>query len=112
MADDQQVEESIGFANSLGIRVMLSEFSPIPGTADGELCAHRVNLNEPLCHNKTAYTIQSLGAATANRLKQLARELNKSFNSLHHKDEVKIETRAGFPRNLSRHHASRQGTFS
>ena len=112
MADDQQVEKSIGFTNSLGIRVMLSEFSPIPGTADGELCAHRVNLNEPLCHNKTAYTIQSLGAATANRLKHLARELNKSFNSLHHKDEVKIETRAGFPRNLSRHHASRQGTFS
>ena len=37
-ADQQNVEESMRFANSLGIRVMLSEFSPIPGTPDGELC--------------------------------------------------------------------------
>ena len=112
MADDQQVEESIGFANSLGIRVMLSEFSPIPGTPDGELCRLRVNLDEPLCHNRTAYTIQSLGDEATNRLKHLARQLNKSFNNLHNKDEVKMECQAGFQGKSTQHHASRQGTFS
>jgi len=112
MANDQQVEESIGFANRLGIRVMLSEFSPIPGTPDGELCRHRVNLDEPLSHNKTAYAIQSMGDAEVNRLKQLVRQLNRSFNSLDDKNKAKIETRADSAENLSQHYASRQGTFS
>src|SRR5262249_17258221 len=31
-ADQQHVEDSMRFAHDLGIRVMLSEFSPIPGT--------------------------------------------------------------------------------
>jgi radical SAM superfamily enzyme YgiQ (UPF0313 family) len=112
MADDQQVEESIGFANSLGVRVMLSEFSPIPGTPDGELCRLRVNLDEPLCHNRTAYTIQSLGDEATNRLKHMAQQLNKSFNNLHNKDEVKMERQVGFQGKSTQHHASRQGTFS
>ena len=46
----QQLEESMRFANSLGIRVMLSDFSPIPGTPDGELCRQYTNLDEPLNH--------------------------------------------------------------
>jgi pyruvate-formate lyase-activating enzyme len=79
---EQNVEESIRFANRLGIRVMLSEFSPIPGTPDGEACRPWVNLDEPLCHNKTAYTIAWLGAGESNRLKSVATQLNRSLNSL------------------------------
>jgi radical SAM superfamily enzyme YgiQ (UPF0313 family) len=37
-SDIQQLEESLKFANSLGIKVMLSDFSPIPGTKDGDAC--------------------------------------------------------------------------
>ena len=101
LAYDQQVEESIHFANSLGIRVALSEFSPIPGTPDGELCRQRVNLNEPLSHNKTAYAIRALGDAAVNRLKSLARELDNPFNNLYTKNQVNIETQAGFSGNLT-----------
>jgi pyruvate-formate lyase-activating enzyme len=79
MADEQDVEESMRFTNRLGIRVMLSEFSPIPGTPDGELCRRWVDLNEPLSHNKTAFTILSLGEAEANRLKDLAAQLNEQL---------------------------------
>jgi radical SAM superfamily enzyme YgiQ (UPF0313 family) len=68
----QNIDESIRFARELGIRVMLSEFSPIPGTADGERCRQWVNLDEPLFHNKTAFTSVLLGQEEVNRLKHLA----------------------------------------
>jgi molybdenum cofactor biosynthesis enzyme MoaA len=77
-ANDQQVEESMCYANALGIRIMLSEFAPIPGTPDGEMCRHLVDLDEPLSHNKTAFTIRSLGYAETQRVKNLARHLNQS----------------------------------
>jgi len=64
------------FAASLGIRVMLSEFSPIPGTPDGEACRRWVNLDEPLFHNKTAFPLLTLGIEEVNRIKGIARELN------------------------------------
>jgi hypothetical protein len=75
----QQIENSMGFAHTLAIRVMLSEFSPIPGTPDGEKCREWVDLDEPLCHNKTAFCIRFLGEERVNRLKSLCRELNRKF---------------------------------
>jgi hypothetical protein len=75
-ADEQRVDDSIQLAHSLGIRVMLSEFSPIPNTPDGEQCRRWVDLDEPLWHNKTAFTALRLGVAEVNRLKRLVNELN------------------------------------
>ena len=74
--DIQQLEESMAFANSLGIRVMLSDFSPIPGTPDGDCCRELVDLSEPLTHNKTSFPIVLLGCDEINRLKNLCRDLN------------------------------------
>jgi prepilin-type N-terminal cleavage/methylation domain-containing protein len=73
----QQLEGSMRFASDLGIRVMLSDFSPIPGTPDGELCRGIVDLDEPLCHNKTAFPILSLGTETVGAYKDLCRALNR-----------------------------------
>jgi radical SAM superfamily enzyme YgiQ (UPF0313 family) len=75
-SDEQQVENSIRFAHGLGIRIVLSEFSPIPGTPDGELCREWTDLAEPLLHNKTAFALRRLGPLELNRLKQLAKDLN------------------------------------
>jgi len=75
--DEQAVEESMTFAHRLGIKVMLSEFSPIPGTPDGEECRRWIDLDEPLRHNKTAFVVNRLGALEINRLKTLARRLNE-----------------------------------
>ena len=36
----QDMERSMRFAHDIGMRVMLSEFSPIPGTPDGEAAAN------------------------------------------------------------------------
>jgi len=58
---------------------MLSEFSPIPGTPDGEICRRWVDLDEPLWHNKSAFVIQRLGIDEINRLKNLANRLNHSL---------------------------------
>jgi len=72
----QDLEASIRFASGLGARVMLSEFAPIPGTPDGEACRLYTDLDEPLNHNKTAFTLRFLGSDRINRLKVLCRELN------------------------------------
>ncbi len=76
-ADQQNVEASMRFASSLGIRVMLSEFSPIPGTPDGEFCRQWINLDEPLNHSKTSFPIRHLGLEEVNRMKSLSKELNQ-----------------------------------
>lgn len=75
--DIQELEDSMHFVSSLGIRGMLADFSPIPGTPDGEYCRKWVDLDEPLMHNKTAFPIILLGFDESNRLKDLQRQLNR-----------------------------------
>jgi radical SAM superfamily enzyme YgiQ (UPF0313 family) len=77
----QELEESMRFVHRLGIRGMLADFSPIPGTPDGEACRRWVDLDEPLMHNKTAFPIIRLGFDEVNRLKDLQRALNRSIAS-------------------------------
>ncbi|MHC4497286.1 MAG: B12-binding domain-containing radical SAM protein [Planctomycetota bacterium] len=77
--DIQELEASMRFVNSLGIRGMLADFSPIPGTPDGEYCRKWVNMDEPLMHNKTAFPIILSGFDETNRLKDLQRKLNRSL---------------------------------
>ena len=72
----QEVEASLHFAHKHGVRILLSEFAPIPGTADGERCGEWADLREPLSHNKTAFTIRRLGPERVNQLKTLCRDLN------------------------------------
>jgi hypothetical protein len=67
------------FVHSLGIRGTLADFSPIPGTPDGEYCRKWVGMDEPLFHNKTAFPIILLGFDETNRLKDLQRSLNRSL---------------------------------
>jgi len=74
----QQVEQSVHFASSLNIRGMLADFSPIPGTPDGDYCRKWVDMDESLMHNKTVFPIVSLGLDETNRLKDLQRTLNRS----------------------------------
>jgi len=78
-SDIQQLEESMRFVNSLGIRGMLADFSPIPGTIDGDSCSKWVDMSEPLMHNKTAFAILLLGFEKSNRLKDMQRQLNRSL---------------------------------
>jgi len=75
--DIQQLEASMRFVNSLGVRGMLADFSPIPGTPDGEYCRRWVDMDEPLMHNKSAFPIILLGFDEANHLKDLQRKLNR-----------------------------------
>lgn len=77
-SDIQELETSMRFVHSLGIRGMLADFSPIPGTPDGDACRQWVDLDEPLLHNKTAFPIIRLGFEEVNRLKDLQRALNRS----------------------------------
>jgi hypothetical protein len=75
--DSQNISQAMHFAHSLGIRTMLSDFSPIPGTPDGERCRLWTDLDEPLNHNKTAFPIHAFGEEKINELKNLCRSLNQ-----------------------------------
>lgn len=78
-SDLQELEASMHFVHSLGIRGMLADFSPIPGTPDGDACRRWVDMDEPLMHNKTAFPILRLGFDEVNRLKDLQRRLNRTL---------------------------------
>ena len=74
----QEIEESMKFAGgSLGVKIMLAEFSPIPGTVDGKFCEKYIDLSEPLLHSKTAFPIILLGSEKINRIKDMCRKLNQ-----------------------------------
>jgi radical SAM superfamily enzyme YgiQ (UPF0313 family) len=74
-----EVEATMRFAHAEGARVQLSEFAPVPGTTDGERCRPWADIEEPLSHNKTAFTIRRLGVQQVNRMKGLCRQLNSQI---------------------------------
>jgi hypothetical protein len=74
--DEQAVEESMACANALGVRITLADFSPVPGTPDGERCRQWADIDEPLWHNKTAFAWARLGEPRLQHLKQRCRDLN------------------------------------
>jgi radical SAM superfamily enzyme YgiQ (UPF0313 family) len=76
----EMVEDAIQKVQALGIRVMLSDYSPIPGTEDGEKCREWVDLDEPLLHNKSVFPEILLGKTEVERLKSLCRQANASLN--------------------------------
>ncbi len=80
--DTQELESSMRFVNSLGIRGMLADFAPIPGTPDGEYCRRWVDMDEPLMHNKSVFPIILLGFDNVNRLKDIQRQLNRSLPNI------------------------------
>ena len=77
--DTQEIESSMRMVHSLGIRIMLSEYSPIPGTPDGEKCRKWCDLDRPLLHNKTFFTISRLGSNRLQKLKDLCSKLNSDI---------------------------------
>jgi hypothetical protein len=79
--DIQQLQASMHFVHDLGISGMLADFSPIPGTPDGDLARTWVDMDEPFMHNKTAFPILLLGFAECNRFKDLQRRLNREVRS-------------------------------
>jgi hypothetical protein len=81
-SEEQNVDLSIRFAAEQGARVMLSEFAPIPGTPDGEACRAYTQLDEPLNHNKTAFTLRSLGSDRVNYLKSLTKRVNEAASRI------------------------------
>lgn len=71
----ESVEKSILYVLTKGVKVSLSEFSPIPGTKMAE------NLSDPLLTNNTVYYHYKNMEKEMVKVKKLAREGNKSINA-------------------------------
>jgi radical SAM superfamily enzyme YgiQ (UPF0313 family) len=80
----EEVEENIKIISEFGIRVSLSEFSPIPGTPLGNQVIEQYKLYDPLLTNNSVFPIIYYGFETVNRLKNLKNELQKKFLSTSH----------------------------
>jgi len=77
--ETQRLEDSMEFVCGLDIRGMLADFSPIPGTLDGDYSGKYVDMTEPLMHNKSAFGAIAFGFKEINRLKNLQRKLNRNI---------------------------------
>lgn len=79
----EEVEEGIRFiGEKLRVRVMLSEFSPIPGTPMFEEALKIAPVEEPLLQNPTVFPILYYGEEEVNRLKDLKNKINRALISL------------------------------
>jgi pyruvate-formate lyase-activating enzyme len=77
----EEVVSSVHYVNSLGLSSHLAEFSPIPGTPDGDLALKPLS-PDPLVQNKTLYSSLALTEEKLSRIKLLARRLNSSLTSV------------------------------
>jgi radical SAM superfamily enzyme YgiQ (UPF0313 family) len=73
----EEVRSSIDYIHSLGLRSHLAEFSPIPGTPDGDL-ALKSFPSDPLVQNKTFYSSVALTEEKLNQIKLFTKRLNAS----------------------------------
>ncbi|MDI6851558.1 MAG: radical SAM protein [bacterium] len=80
----EEVEENIKIISEFGIRISLSEFSPIPGTPLGNRVIEEFKLFDPLLTNNSVFPAIYYGLETVNRLKNLKNELQKKFLSTLH----------------------------
>lgn len=81
MISPDMIEETLRFLESKKIRPRLSEFSPIPGTPDGDACAAKTDLAEPLNHNKLAWTLRFYGEPCYQKIKETANSISKDVRS-------------------------------
>lgn len=77
----KEVEDSIRYVHSLGARVSLSLFSPLPGTPEWEVAVRHYGFpaDEPLYGNKSVYPLQNpaFPETEFERLKKLALTCNR-----------------------------------
>jgi len=77
----EEIEESIRVVTSYGVRVSLSEFSPIPGTPLGDEAIQRYQIKDPLLTNNSVFPILVYGFEAVNYLKNLKNTLEKTYLS-------------------------------
>ncbi len=73
-----EVYESVNFVHQQGARILLVEYSPIPGTKDWQIYNLEANASEPLLQNNSIFPLYPLAYwQEFQRLKDYARKLNE-----------------------------------
>jgi radical SAM superfamily enzyme YgiQ (UPF0313 family) len=74
-----EVREAVKYVHSLGARVSLSEYSPLPGTELGRAIDPKI-ISEPLLHNNSVFpTFDMSEWWRVNEVKSFARGLNEAL---------------------------------
>ena len=72
-----EIEEAVRFVSKEGLRIHLEEYSPIPGTPDYKKSGLKAD-SDPLIHNNSVFPLyHAEESVRIQRLKDLARDLNK-----------------------------------
>jgi radical SAM superfamily enzyme YgiQ (UPF0313 family) len=75
----EDIVESLRVVGSYGVRLSLSEFSPIPGTPLGDKVIQEYNLKDPLLTNNSVFPILLYGFDKVNSLKNLKNEIMRKY---------------------------------
>ncbi len=73
------IKHTIDFVNAMGIKVMLSEFSPIPGTSLGDFSIAKYDLNDLMLTNNSVFPYISMGYKNIEYLKYLKNRKNRAL---------------------------------
>ena len=76
----ENIKESINYVHSLGSKISLSEYSPIPYTKDWQNLPSELK-QDPLTQNNTYFMTLNKDYAKLVKLKEFAKELNKKLQS-------------------------------
>lgn len=69
--------QDLNMAFSLKVRVMLSEFSPVPGTPDGDRTMEEFGIKDPLLTNNSCFAYLKFNSFELNSFKNMVKQHNK-----------------------------------
>jgi len=79
----QEVESTLKFVHSLGARIFLEEYAPVPGTPAFAECGLAAD-TDPLGHNNSIFPFYGPELyAECQRVKDLSHDLNRSLKEIH-----------------------------
>lgn len=75
-----EIEHTIRYAHEQGAKILMADYSPIPGTPEGDAVHALLPSRDPLWHNKSLFALHTpVGRQRLQQLKDLAHRLNQEL---------------------------------
>lgn len=80
LQSEEDLLYDVEVATSTGVRIMLSDFSPVPETPDGERAMKEFKITDPLLTNKTAFVLMKYSENFLQKVKNMVKEHNRKIS--------------------------------